>query len=79
MRYRLIGHTDRRGSEAHNQDLSERRAAGVMAAVVASHPHLAGRIEALGKGEQEPLAPGAQARDHQLNRRVEVQVDCAGA
>ena len=77
--YRLVGHTDRRGGQAHNQALSERRAASVLAAVLAGHPALKGRIEALGRGERELLSQGGEARDHQLNRRVEVHAVCAGA
>lgn len=79
MRYRLIGHTDSRGGEAHNQALSERRAASVLAAVLTQHPDLDGRMEALGKGERELLALGAEMRDHQLNRRVEVHAVCGEA
>ena len=78
-RYRLVGHTDSRGGEAHNQVLSEQRAASVLAAVLARHPDLDGRMEALGEGERELLSPGAEPRDHQLNRRVEVHAVCAGA
>ena len=77
--YRLVGHTDRRGGEAHNLALSERRAASVLAAVLAMRPALNGRIKALGKGERELLSHGGEARDHQLNRRVEVHMVCAGA
>ena len=78
-RYRLVGHTDSRGGEVHNQALSERRAAGVLASVLARRPSLDGRLEALGKGERELLSPGAEPQDHQLNRRVEVHAVCAGA
>ena len=77
-RYRLIGHTDRRGGEAHNQALSERRAASVMAVVLSTRPALKGRIEAIGKGERELLAQGVEPKDHTLNRRVEVHSICAG-
>lgn len=78
VRYRLVGHTDRRGSEAHNQALSERRAASVLAAVLAKHPDLDGRIEVLGKGARKPISQGYKARDHQLNRRVDVHAVCDG-
>ena len=76
-RYRLVGHTDSRGGEAHNQALSERRAASVLAAVLSKRPNLEGRIEALGKGEGELLSQGVEPRDHALNRRVEVHPICA--
>ena len=78
-RYRLVGHTDSRGGEAHNQALSERRATSVLAAIVAKHPALDGRLEALGKGERELLSTGVEVGDHRLNRRVEVHAVCAGA
>ena len=77
--YRLVGHTDRRGDKAHNQALSERRAASVLTAVLARRPALKGRLEALGKGERELVSQGDEVRDHQLNRRVEVHMVCARA
>ena len=47
--------------------------------MLSKRPALKGRIEALGKGERELLSQGAEVRDHQLNRCVEIQPICAGA
>ena len=65
------GHTDNTGSQAHNQDLSERRANAVRSALV-----LMGvsrdRIETKGLGEAFPVAENNTAQNRQLNRRVEI-------
>jgi outer membrane protein OmpA-like peptidoglycan-associated protein len=73
----IVGHTDSRGETAYNQDLSERRAASVRAALA---ERLGGGIafEATGKGETDPVAPnekpdGSDDPDGRaLNRRVEI-------
>jgi len=62
------GHTDRTGDDAYNQDLSERRAAAVAAALVARGTP-ASRLTAEGYGEQRPVGP-----DDAADRRVEVVV-----
>ncbi len=65
------GHTDNTGSHAHNQDLSERRAAAVRSALV-----LMGvsrdRIDTRGYGETFPVVENNTAQNRQLNRRVEI-------
>ncbi|PXX44041.1 OmpA family protein [Undibacterium pigrum] len=67
----IEGHTDNTGSQAHNQDLSERRAAAVRSALV-----LMGvsrdRVEIKGYGEAFPVAENNNAQNRQLNRRVEI-------
>lgn len=71
----VVGHTDSVGTDAYNQDLSERRAASV-AAVLADE--LDGiELVTEGRGSSEPIAPesdddpSAAAR----NRRVEISYD----
>ncbi len=65
------GHTDSTGSDAHNQALSERRAASVVS-------YLAGRgvdparMQALGYGESQPVADNATPDGRRLNRRVNI-------
>jgi len=76
-RYRLIGHTDTQGPAAYNQDLSERRAGGLLRLVETRDPRLAGRLVSEGRGETRPLYPGDTKEDHRLNRRVEVAVEPA--
>lgn len=71
------GHTDSKGDDAYNQQLSERRAASVLAALRSRGA--AQQVEAKGYGEREPVAPNElQGQDNpsgrQLNRRVEIFV-----
>lgn len=65
----IEGHTDAIGSEPYNESLSARRAQAVRRYLVSVHGLDAGRLEAVGKGEADPL-PG---RDPQAgeNRRVQ--------
>jgi outer membrane protein OmpA-like peptidoglycan-associated protein len=71
VRVAIDGYTDSRGSDAHNQDLSERRAASVRAAFDAMGVTRA-RFSVAGHGERDPVATNATAAGMRLNRRVEV-------
>ncbi len=69
------GHTDSKGEDAYNQDLSERRAAAVVAALKADG--LKAPMTPQGFGETQPVAPNTKGgKDNpggrQLNRRVEL-------
>ena len=75
-RYRLVGHTDSRGSADYNQDLSERRAQSVQAFILMRQQSLYGSLEARGEGESRLLTPEDTEQAHALNRRVEVRVLC---
>ena len=68
----LVGHTDKRGSKAYNQVLSEKRAYTVKVELERQFPSLFGRLEARGRGETELLYDGESEVDHMLNRRVKV-------
>ena len=68
----FIGHADRRGAEADNLALSQRRAAAVRDRVLLLKPELAGRVKFEGKGEAEPRSFGSTEADHRANRRLEV-------
>ena len=70
----LTGHTDSDGSDAHNLDLSKRRAESVKAWLVARESIPAARLSTTGKGELQPAAPNDTAANKQRNRRVEVVV-----
>jgi outer membrane protein OmpA-like peptidoglycan-associated protein len=71
VRVSIVGHTDSRGTDAHNQDLSERRAASVRDAFDEMGVTRA-RFRVEGHGESEPVATNATAAGMRLNRRVEV-------
>ena len=77
-RYRLVGHTDSRGSADYNQDLSERRAESVRAFILEGQQDLRGSLEARGEGESRLLTPDDTEQAHALKRRVEIQVLCQG-
>lgn len=76
---RIAGYTDRLGSEAYNQALSQRRADAVMNYLVAQGVP-AGRIRAEGHGAQDPVKDCPDGPRTQLiaclapNRRVEVKI-----
>ncbi|MEE9333241.1 MAG: OmpA family protein [Granulosicoccaceae bacterium] len=68
----VTGHTDSRGSEAYNQDLSEKRANTVKAYLENAYPSVP--VSAIGAGENSPRETNATAEGRQSNRRVEIQV-----
>ena len=73
----IRGHTDAKGSDDYNQDLSERRAQAVLAAL--RQRGSATDAAAHGYGESQPVAPNeVNGKDspsgRQLNRRVEIFV-----
>ena len=67
----VIGHTDRVGSVAANDELSRRRADAVKDFLI-KNGIAADRIETSGRGEREPLVPTADEVAEPRNRRVEV-------
>ena len=69
----VIGHTDRVGSVEGNDKLSLKRAEGLRDLLIeAGVP--ADRLEAVGRGERDPLVPTADEVDEPKNRRVEISV-----
>lgn len=71
IRVAITGHTDARGTDAHNQALSERRAQSVRDAFDEMGVTRA-RFRVQGRGEKAPVATNATAAGMRLNRRVEV-------
>jgi outer membrane protein OmpA-like peptidoglycan-associated protein len=69
---RIEGHTDSRGGETTNPELSQRRAEAVVRFLVDEHAVDAGRLEAVGRGEAEPVADNETPEGRQKNRRVEL-------
>jgi outer membrane protein OmpA-like peptidoglycan-associated protein len=78
----VVGHTDRIGSDAANQQLSERRAQTVRA-FLAGQGLSAASISASGRGESEPVAQCEEQPRPALiaclapNRRVDISVTAA--
>jgi OOP family OmpA-OmpF porin len=77
-----VGHTDRIGSDAYNQKLSERRAASVKAYLVSKGVE-ANRVYTEGKGEKQPVTkpgqcPGGKSAKVieclQPDRRVDIEL-----
>lgn len=69
----VYGHTDNTGSDAHNQDLSQRRAVSV-ATILANQGIDQRRFYIEGKGEGDPIASNATETGRSQNRRVEIQI-----
>ncbi len=68
----VSGHTDSQGSEAYNQQLSEKRAAAVKDYLIAKGID-ASRIEAKGFGESQPRESNDTPEGMAKNRRVEIK------
>jgi outer membrane protein OmpA-like peptidoglycan-associated protein len=70
---RVTGHTDSRGSQQHNQGLSERRAHSV-----SSYLQRRGvdprRVYSVGYGESRPIADNRSSHGRSQNRRVEIEI-----
>jgi outer membrane protein OmpA-like peptidoglycan-associated protein len=71
------GFTDSTGTAAHNQELSERRAAAVASALTGMGIARE-RVALRGYGEAYPVAGNVSAADRQLNRRVEIVLSNEG-
>ena len=75
LKIEIGGHTDARGSNAHNQKLSEGRAEAVRTYLVGKFPQLkAEQYTVKGYGESRPLVPNTSALNMAKNRRVEFVV-----
>ena len=70
----LIGHTDSVGNDAYNLDLSQRRSLSVKNYLLTIDARFNNRIAIKGMGESQLLSQGSTDTDHQLNRRVEIQI-----
>lgn len=69
----IVGHTDAVGSDAYNQNLSERRAESA-ASILTANGIPRDRIRTSGRGEMEPIADNESEAGRQQNRRVEVAI-----
>ncbi len=64
------GHTDDRGRDAYNKSLSQKRADAVKQVLIDEFRIAPSRIEAIGYGEERPIADNSTAEGRALNRRV---------
>lgn len=70
LRFRIIGHTDARGTAEYNMDLSKRRAEAVRSHLVQFQQIAADRLESEGKGKTELIDPAHPEAG--INRRVQI-------
>ncbi len=73
LKVRVEGHTDSDGSDAYNLELSDRRAAAVVAYLVERGIERE-RLMSEGLGESRPLVPNDSPANKQENRRVEFHI-----
>ena len=69
----ISGHTDSQGSDAYNQNLSDKRAKSVKAFMV-THGCDASKLSTVGYGESKAIADNATSKGRAKNRRVELSV-----
>lgn len=73
-RFRLIGHTDHRGDEKYNMELSRSRAEAARVYLMENYQIDPDRIAPVGMGETEPMMQGTDANAMRRNRRVELEL-----
>jgi outer membrane protein OmpA-like peptidoglycan-associated protein len=73
MQIRIVGHTDNRGTDAYNQNLSLRRAEAIRDYLTKRGVE-AGRMQVDGKGEAEPIDSNDTELGMARNRRIEFKV-----
>ena len=69
----VIGHTDKSGDSAYNEELSQRRANAVRKLLLTDGAS-PGDIETASRGDREPLPETVGKKYDQRNRRVEVKI-----
>jgi outer membrane protein OmpA-like peptidoglycan-associated protein len=69
----IVGHTDSKGDDAYNMNLSLQRA-NAASQYLQSQGVPASRVSTAGRGETEPVASNDTEAGMQLNRRVEVAI-----
>jgi outer membrane protein OmpA-like peptidoglycan-associated protein len=73
MKIEISGHTDNRGSDEYNKNLSNLRAKAVFDRLIASGIDIS-RLTYVGFGEEKPIATNDTEEGRQLNRRTEFKV-----
>ncbi len=78
LKLKVEGHTDDRGDELANWDLSVNRSVSVLRFLAANELIPLTRLAATGYGSQKPLFPNSSDRERALNRRVEFVLESQG-
>lgn len=73
MRIELSSHTDNKGAEKYNLDLSQRRSQSVLEYLVSKGIN-ANRLQAVGYGFSNPIASNDSEAGRQMNRRTEIKI-----
>ena len=73
LKLEIVGHTDNVGGADYNMDLSNRRAASVVAAITQDYGIAADRLSSSGAGLTAPVAPNDTEDGRAQNRRVELR------
>ena len=68
---KILGHTDNTGSASYNEALSQRRADAVVNILIDNGVQPV-RLQALGRGEDDPIENNLTAEGQAQNRRVEI-------
>lgn len=71
-RFQIAGHTDSRGDEAYNCQLSQRRAQSVVRYLARRFGIQPERLSATGYGEEQPIADNETSNGRLKNRRVQI-------
>ncbi len=71
---RIEGHTDSSGPATNNQALSQRRAIAIREHLLARIPISSSMVEAIGLGEEQPIAPNETEEGRARNRRTEIVI-----
>ena len=71
----IEGHSDSSGEAKYNQFLSERRATSIAKVLVDDYGIDSSRVDAIGYGEEKPIADNATAEGRKQNRRVEAVIE----
>ncbi len=78
LNLKVEGHTDNRGDELANWDLSVARSVSVLRYLAANQLIPLNRMSATGYGSQKPLFPNNSEQEMALNRRVEFVLESQG-
>ncbi len=78
LNLKIEGHTDDRGEEMENWNLSVNRSVSVLRFLATNQLIPLTRMAATGYGSQKPLFPNTSERERELNRRVEFVLESQG-